>query len=65
MGLLRASIVFIVGYLVINVLNNEHVKKVKTIPIFGDMLEPIIQTLVKKNKPLLVLIFICLIELIL
>ena len=65
MGLLRASIVFVVGYLVINVLNNEHVKKIKDIPIIGEMIEPNLQTLVKKNKALLVLLSICLIELIL
>ena len=35
MGLLRASIIFVAGYFTLNVLNQEHAKKLKDIPIFG------------------------------
>ena len=65
MGLLRASIIFVAGYFTINVLNKDHAKKLKDIPILGPTIEPNIQTLLKNNKPLLLLIVICLIEFIL
>ena len=65
MGLLRASIIFVVGYFTLNVLTKEHAKKLIDIPIIGPTIEPQIQTLLKNNKPMLLLLVICLIEFIL
>lgn len=65
MGLLRASIIFVAGYFTLNILNKEHARKLKDIPIFGPTLEPQVQKLLKDNKPMLLLFIICLIEFIL
>jgi hypothetical protein len=65
MGLLRASIIFIVGYFTINTLNKEHAKKLKDIPIFGGTIEHQVQKLLLNNKPMLLLFVICIVEFIL
>ena len=65
MGLLRASIIFVVGYFTINVLNKEKARAINDIPIFGPLIEPQVQKMLKENKPMLLLFIICLIEFIL
>jgi hypothetical protein len=65
MGLLRASIVFVAGYFTINILTEEQAKKINDIPIIGPSIEPQVQQLLKKNKAMLLLIVICLLEFIL
>ena len=65
MGLLKASIIFVVGYFTINTLNAQHAKKIKDIPILGPTIEPQVQLLLKNNKPMLLLFIICLVEFIL
>ena len=65
MGLLRSSIIFVVGYFTINMLNKDHARKLNDIPILGPTIEPQIQKLLKNNKSMLLLIIICLIEFIL
>jgi hypothetical protein len=65
MGLLRASIIFVAGYFTLNIMNKEHAKKIKEIPIFGNIIEPQVQKLLENNKPMLLLFIICFIEFIL
>ena len=65
MGLLRASLVFVVGYFTLNILTEEHTKKLNDIPIFGPTIEPQIQKLLKENKAMLLLLVLVLIEFIL
>ena len=65
MGLLRASIIFVTGYFTLNVLNKEHAKKIQDIPIVGPSIEPPVQKLLRDNKPMLLLLIICLVEFIL
>ena len=65
MGLLRSSIIFVAGYFTLNVLTEEHAKKLNDIPIIGPTIEPQIQLLLENNKPMLLLLVICLIEFIL
>ena len=65
MGLLRASIIFVVGYFTLNIMNKEHAQKIKEIPFIGSTIEPQVQKLLKNNKPMLLLFVICFIEFIL
>jgi hypothetical protein len=65
MGLLRASLVFVAGYFTLNILTEEHTKKLKEIPIFGHTIEPQVQKLLKENKAMLLLLVLVLIEFIL
>jgi hypothetical protein len=65
MGLLRASIVFVIGYFTLNVLTEEHTKKIQDLPIFGPTLEPQVQKLLKENKAMLLLMVLVLVEFIL
>jgi|TARA_X000000950_G_scaffold287445_1_gene399723 hypothetical protein len=65
MGLLRASLVFVVGYFTLNILTEEHTKKLNDIPIFGPTIEPQIQKLLKENKATLLLLVLVLVEFIL
>ena len=65
MGLLRASIVFVIGYFTLNVLTKEHAKKIQDLPIFGPVLEPQIQALLRENKAMLLLLVLVLVEFIL
>ncbi len=65
MGLLRASFVFVIGYFTLNILTEEHTKKLIEVPIFGPTIEPIFQKLLKENKAMLLLIVLVLVEFIL
>ena len=65
MGLLRAAIFFVIGYFTLNILKKEHAEKLKEIPIVGPTIEVEVQKLLKDNKPMLLLLVICLIEFIL
>ena len=65
MGLLRASLVFVAGYFTLNILTEEHTKKLREIPIFGPTIEPQVQTLLKENKAMLLLLVLVIIEFIL
>jgi hypothetical protein len=65
MGLLRASLVFVVGYFTLNILTEEHVKKLDEVPIIGSTIEPQIQNLLKDNKATLLLLVLVLVEFIL
>ncbi len=65
MGLLRASLVFVIGYFTLNILTEEHTKKIRDLPIFGPTIEPQVQKLLKENKAMLLLLVLVLVEFIL
>ena len=64
MGLLRASLIFVIGTFSISLLKT-HLKKIDEIPIVGPMFGDDIKKYIKKNKEMALLVIICLIELIL
>lgn len=65
MGLLRASLIFIIGNFTISLLQSKHIDKVHTIPIIGDMFGESIKKIILDNKTMALLIIITLIEFIL
>jgi hypothetical protein len=67
MGLLRASLVFVIGNFSISLMQKKHIDTIPfdKLPIFGDELKKYINHLVLNNKHMALLIIITLIEFIL
>ena len=61
MGLLRASIIFVCGNFTISIMKN-HLDKVKTVPIIGNVFGNEIIKFTKKNQLMFLLLVITLIE---
>ena len=64
MGLLKASIILIAGTFILSVLEHK-IEIIDHIPILGSIYGPKIKKLVKKNKPMMLLVGIILVEFIL
>tara|TARA_B110000967_G_C18416376_1_gene331734 strand:+ start:79 stop:294 length:216 start_codon:yes stop_codon:yes gene_type:complete len=71
MGLLRASLIFVIGNFSISLMQKKHLEKlnIKQIPIIGIFLEPLIgdalHNIIKTNQAMALLIIITFIEFIL
>ena len=65
MGLLRGSLIFIIGNFTISLLQSKHIDKVNTIPIIGYMFGKSIKKIILNNKSMAILLIITLIEFIL
>ena len=66
MGLLKASIIMIAGLFILSLLeNNNNINMVFNIPIFGSLYGENIKKYIKKQKSMVLLIYICVIEFIL
>ena len=65
MGLLRASLVFIIGNFSISLMQSKHIDKINEIPIIGQLFGSEIKKLILENKPMALLIIITLVEFIL
>jgi hypothetical protein len=65
MGLLRASLIFVIGNFTIRLLQSKHIDKVHTVPIIGPMFGQTIKKIILDNKTMALLIFITLVEFIL
>ena len=71
MGLLRASLIFVIGNFSISLMQKKHLEKlnIKQIPVIGIFLEPIIgdklHNIIKTNQAMALLIIITFIEFIL
>mgnify|MGYP006101478471 CR=1 FL=1 len=67
MGLLRASLVFVIGNFTISLMQKKHIDTIPfdKLPIFGNELKTYINHLVLNNRPMALLIIITLIEFIL
>ncbi len=61
MGLLRASIIFIVGNFTISIINN-HIEQIKTIPIVGTIFGDEVIKFIKKNQLMALLISLTIVE---
>ena len=64
MGLLRASIIFIIGYFSISIMD-KHLDKIKDITLVGDLFGDNIIKFIKDNSSMTLLIFLTLVEFIL
>jgi len=65
MGLLRASLVFIIGNFSISLMYPKYINKINEIPIIGNLVGYEIQKLILENKHMTLLIIITLVEFIL
>ena len=65
MGLLRASLVFVIGNFSISLMHPKHINKINEIPIIGNLVGSEIQKLILENKHMTLLIIITLVEFIL
>lgn len=66
MGLLRASLVFIIGNFSLSIMNNDnYLKKIKEIPVVGDFFGDNIIKIITNNKTMTLLIILTFIEFIL
>ena len=65
MGLLRASLVFIIGNFSISLMKEDYIKQIDDIPIIGNLCGKEIQKLIIDNKSMALLIILTLVELIL
>ena len=67
MGLLRASLIFVIGNFTISLMQKKHIDTIPfdKLPIFGNELKTYINHLVLNNRPMALLIIITLIEFIL
>ena len=65
MGLLRASLVFIIGNFAISLMKKDYIKRIDDIPIIGNLFGKEIQKIIVSNKSMALLIILTLVELIL
>ncbi len=65
MGLLRASLIFIIGNFTISLMKKEYIKRIDEIPIIGHLFGKEIQKLIIENNLYALLFIITLVELIL
>ena len=65
MGLLRASLIFIIGNFTISLMKKEYIKRSDEIPIIGQLFGKEIQKLIIENNLYALLFIITLVELIL
>lgn len=65
MGLLRASLVFIIGNFSISLMKKEYIKKIDDIPLIGHLFGKEIQKLILDNNLYALLFIITIVELIL
>ena len=65
MGLLRASLVFIIGNFTISLMKKEYIKKIDDIPLIGNLFGKEIQKLIIDNNLYALLFILTLVELIL
>jgi len=65
MGLLRASLVFVIGNFTISLMQSKHIHKINEIPIIGQLFGSEIKKLILENKHMALLIIITLLEFIL
>ena len=65
MGLLRASLVFIIGNFTISLMKKEYIKKIDDIPLIGNLFGKEIQKLIIDNNLYALLFIITIVELIL
>ena len=65
MGLLRASLVFIIGNFSISLMQPKHINKINEMPIIGKLIGDEIKKLILENKHMSLLIIITLVEFIL
>ena len=65
MGLLRASLVFIIGNFTISLMKKEYIKKIDDIPLIGNLFGKEIQKLILDNNLYALLFIITIVELIL
>jgi hypothetical protein len=65
MGLLRASLVFIIGNFAISLMKKDYIKRIDNIPIIGHLFGKEIQKIIIDNKSMALLIILTLVELIL
>ena len=65
MGLLRASLIFIIGNFTISLMKKEYIKRIDEIPIIGHLFGKEIQKLIINNNLYALLFIITLVELIL
>ena len=65
MGLLRASLIFIIGNFTISLMKKEYIKRIDEIPIIGHLFGKEIQTIIINNNLYALLFIITLVELIL
>ena len=67
MGLLKASLIFVIGNFSISLMQKKHIETIPfdKLPMFGEELKKYINHLVLNNKPIALLIIISLIEFIL
>jgi hypothetical protein len=65
MGLLRASLIFIIGNFTISLMKKEYIKRIDEIPIIGHLFGKEIQKIIINNNLYALLFIITLVELIL
>ena len=65
MGLLKASLIFIIGNFTISLMKEDYIKRIDDVPIIGHLFGKDIQKLIIKNKSMALLIILTLVELIL
>ena len=65
MGLLRASLVFIIGNFSISLMKKDYIKRIDDIPIIGNLFGKEIQKLIIDNNLYALLFILTLVELIL
>jgi hypothetical protein len=65
MGLLKASLIFIIGNFTISLMKEDYIKRIDDVPIIGNLFGKDIQKLIIKNKSMALLIILTLVELIL
>ena len=65
MGLLRASLVFIIGNFTISLMKEDYIKQIDYVPIVGGIFGKEIQKIIINNKSMALLIILTMVELIL